>query len=153
MEFKVEHSSFTENKIVWEISGLKSILKYNGNPVKLKWGKTRLIDDQGVEREIKISDNFFNSPMIVIDKNEKVKIMENYSKIAYFFIIPSFLFLIRGGVLGAVFAVANIYFVRNTFLTDKPLGTKIGLSLLSTIGGIVVLFVIATILTILIRGF
>ncbi|MDU1911336.1 hypothetical protein [Fusobacterium sp.] len=153
MEFKVEHPNFVENKIVWEISGLKSVLKYNGNPVKLKWGKTKLIDDQGIEREVKITDNFFNSPMIVIDKNEKIKIMENYSKIAYFFIIPSFFFLIKGGVLGAVFAVANIYFVRNTFLTNKSLGTKIALSLLSTVGGIVALFVIAMIFTILIRGF
>lgn len=91
--------------------------------------------------------------MIVIDKTEKIKVMENYSKIAYFFIIPSFLFLIKGGALGAVFAVANIYFVRNTFLTDKPMGTKIGLSLLSTVGGILLLFAIAIILTILIRGF
>lgn len=49
--------------------------------------------------------------------------------------------------------MANIYFVRNTFLTDKPMGTKIGLSLLSTIGGILLLFAIAIILTILIRGF
>lgn len=153
MEFKVEHPNFIENKIVWEISGLKSVLKYNGNPIKLKWGKTKLIDDQGLEREVKISDNFFNSPMIVIDKNEKIKIMENYSKIAYFFIVPSFLFLIRGGVLGAIFAVANIYFVRNTFLTDKPLKAKIGLSFLSTIGGIIFLFIIAKILVILIRGF
>lgn len=153
MEFKVEHPNFVENKIVWEISGLKSVLKYNGNPVKLKWGKTKLIDDQGIKREVKITDNFFNSPMIVIDKNEKIKIMENYSKIAYFFIIPSFFFLIKGGVLGAVFAVANIYFVRNTFLTNKSLGTKIALSFLSTVGGIVALFVIAMIFTILIRGF
>ena len=153
MEFKVKHPHFVDNEITWEISGLKSTLKYKGNPVKLKWGKTKLLDDNGIEREVKISDNFFNSPMIVIDKTEKIKVMENYSKIAYFFIIPSFLFLIKGGALGAVFAVANIYFVRNTFLTDKPMGTKIGLSLLSTIGGILLLFAIAIILTILIRGF
>ena len=105
MEFKVEHPHFVENEITWEISGLKSTLKYKGNPVKLKWGKTKLLDDYG------------------------------------------------GGALGAVFAVANIYFVRNTFLTDKPMGTKIGLSLLSTVGGILLLFAIAIILTILIRGF
>lgn len=30
MEFKVEHPHFVENKITWEISGLKSTLKYNG---------------------------------------------------------------------------------------------------------------------------
>ena len=28
MEFKVEHPHFVENKITWEISGLKSTLKY-----------------------------------------------------------------------------------------------------------------------------
>ena len=73
MEFKVEHPHFVENKITWEISGLKSTLKYNGKPIKLKWGKTKLFDDYGIEREVKISDNFFNSPMIVIDKIEKIK--------------------------------------------------------------------------------
>ena len=153
MEFKVEHPHFVENKITWEISGLKSTLKYNGKPVKLKWGKTKLFDDYGIEREVKISDNFFNSPMIVIDKIEKIKVMEDYSKIAYFFIMLSFFFLIIGGALGAVFAVANIYFVRNNFITDRPLGIKIGLSILSTIGGIIFLLGLSIIFTILIRGF
>ena len=111
MEFKVEHPNFVENEITWEISGLKSTLKYKGNPVKLKWGKTKLLDDYGIEREVKISDNFFNSPMIVIDKTEKIKVMENYSKIAYFFIIPSFLFLIKGGALVAVFLLLSIVYM------------------------------------------
>lgn len=31
MEFKVEHPNFVENEITWEISGLKSTLKYKGN--------------------------------------------------------------------------------------------------------------------------
>lgn len=79
MEFKVEHPHFVENKITWEISGLKSTLKYNGKPIKLKWGKTKLFDDYGIEREVKISDNFFNSPMIVIIKKKKEGIIKKYA--------------------------------------------------------------------------
>ena len=51
MEFKVEHPHFVENKITWEISGLKSTLKYNGKPIKLKWGKTKLFDDYGLKEK------------------------------------------------------------------------------------------------------
>ena len=145
MVYNVDSEYFVENKIKLSISLFKSGITYNGTPVKLKWGKARLMDDNGVERVVRIADYIVKPPMVTIDKTTKIIVTKFSSPIVYALMLPSVLFLMYGGIGGAL-GGANVMFIRNIFLTNNSMRNKILYSVISTVVAYSVLYLISNFL-------
>lgn len=141
VKFDIKHENFIKNKVELEVLFYKNILLYNCIPVKTKRGKATIIDDNGNSREIKIVDLIFKIPVVSIDNADQV-IYKLNSKIFYFCLVPSILFFYFG-LIGAVLGVFNVRMIRNLFISNKPIATKIALSLALTASWYVIVFAIA----------
>lgn len=132
MEIKINHRDFIKNKLGLNFSTMRLQILYNGEPVKTKWGKAYLKDDNNRERVVKIVDFLFTTPYITIDKIEKISILPNVPKYMFLFIVPSIL-MFRGGIIGYVLGALSIYVIRNICLSDKTTGQKCVMNIIAIV--------------------
>lgn len=147
---EIKHKDFIKNKLAVKYSTFRLQIFYNGEPVKLKWGKAYLKDDNNRERVVKIVDFLFTAPHITIDKTEKISILPNVPKYMFLLFVPSIL-MFRGGIIGAVLAALSMFVIRNICLSDRTTLKKCILSIVAIIGFYLVFYILLVFLFIILK--
>lgn len=142
MEIHVHHKDFIKNKIDILLSPFKIQVLYNKTPMKAKWGKYHLEDDNRDIREVKIVDYLITAPYMTIDKKEKIAVFPSVPKYMFALIVP-FILMLRFGIIGWALGALGIYSVRNICLSSERTTVN---KCLTSVGIIAALYILLSLL-------
>ena len=157
MIYDVIHRDFTENKVQLKVTRFKCSLIYNDIPAKSRWGTFTLIDDNSVERRLRILDKTRTATnhgiFVSIDTNDVVEVIKNNSKILFYISLTIFiLFVIKFNIInGGLCSLLALYSIRFQFLRNDSKSKIILQSLVAIILAAALAFSISKLVSILIN--